>query len=329
MSRQSKGLTVELCSLKEDKRGETSSRSVQPMIWYRTAVAVGHRAFIPCSASFGGRATRQPAILTVDLNRNVWQCDPMNGPCSRLGRCFLFGEKILWFGADDYQGERKLPRMMRVSMYDLILKEWSNYPLVGSPLSDLYGFSGDFFEHRNVFVVFGGQKPGRRCVNDVNVLDLASKRWVRPVVKGNPPKERFFHGTCVHNRVLYLYGGIAADNFRFSDGIFLLHLSMANAVTWSKPKILFQVPLFKMSSFPFFSYQGKLILCGGKGDLHDKMRVYDPKSRKVSSVLPETPADHEGYGYGTSAIPIGGSNAVALFGRNGSCNHYHRISGSV
>ena len=155
---------------------------------------------IPCSANFYENRTRKPAILTVDLNRNVWRCDRINGPCTTIGRCFLYGEKILWFGPRDYKGDVTTPEVIYISTYDLVMKEWSSYPLVGSPLSYLQGFSGDFVAHLNGFVVFGGEKSGNRT-NDVDILDLGRKTWIRPVVKGTPPIGRSWHGTCALNRV--------------------------------------------------------------------------------------------------------------------------------
>ena len=270
-------------------------------------------------------------MLTIDLNKDVWRCDPIPGPCTTHGRCFLYRDLIVWLGQKDFIGESTRAQSIYVSAYDILLKEWSNFPTAGSPPPDLTGFSGDFMEDRNMFIIFGGEKMPNMFTNDVHLLDVERKKWIQPVVKGKSPEARCWHGTCVHNGVMYCYGGVSEYSRRLSDGVFALHLSTNNVVTWSKPKMLLgEVSPFHLSSFVILPYQGKLILLGGRGDdAGSGLRMYDPKSCKMSRIRPKLGTKHSGYGYGISAIPLRGGDAVAVFGKNGSCKSYDRISAST
>ena len=267
-------------------------------------------------------------MLTIDLNTNVLRCKEITGPCRYAGKGFLYEDKIIWAGSSDASGNRT--EQLNLSMYDLARNEWSNCPTTGFPPAGLEGFSGDFIQQRKRFVVFGGKKPRSLCISDVvlTLLDVETKRWIHPVVKGEMPSNRSHHGSCVHKGQIYFYGGIGCG--RYGDGIRILQLSSRDIATWSKPKIVFDgiIP-FQLHSFALVPFQGVLLFCGGV----DKsitgiqtLRIYDPQTGKLSAVSPKAQDEFKSYGIGLSAFPLVNGEAVGVFGSSRNCESYLKLS---
>ncbi|VFQ63274.1 unnamed protein product [Cuscuta campestris] len=51
----------------------------------------------------------------------------------------------------------------------------------------------------NCLVIFGGEDARWNCpLNDLHVLDLVSRKWSKPLVRGVPPAGRLHHAATVH-----------------------------------------------------------------------------------------------------------------------------------
>ena len=251
--------------------------------------------------------------MLIDINTNQWRCEPRPGPCTFSGEGVLHRDSVLWLGLVNAEGKRPAHHLMALSSYDLLLEEWTNCPTSGYPPSRRFGFSAGLIQDLNKFIVFGGKLSSGKCSDELHLLDVESKGWIQPVVKGQSPKKRFRHGSCVDNGMYYCYGG--GDNGRYAYGIFMLQLSANNVATWSKPKLILEGQLRpELSSFALVPCQGILLFCGGLGRRKQGLRSYDPKTGKMEVVGTQASGEFEGYGFGISAITLQKDNVVGIFG---------------
>ena len=315
-------LKMEICELEQDKAGKYFVKDLNTSD--RVATSVGHRIYIPCKADLA--SSQVPCMVVIDRTTNLWKCENIFGPARSAGRCCLYEDKILWLGLKNYAGEQGR-NGFALSTYDMAMEEWSHFPTAGNPPFGRYGFSWQFVQESNKMVLFGGKLGLGVSLNDVHLLDPEAKRWIQPVVKGEPPKNRGFCGTCTHNGVFYCYGGI--EMHQYSDGIFLLSFSPGNVVTWSKPKfILGELARFQLSSFALVPFEGVLVFCAHLGRSDSGLRVYDPKTGNVSKLYAETSKNFTGYASVVTAFPLEHEAAVVVLGGTTNCRHYLRISRS-
>ena len=320
MTEQLANFKVDFCELTQKTQFNRSLDRPSP--WNNFAMNVGHRVYLPCPATHG--ATRVSSMVIMDLKKHHWECQHIPGPCSFSGRACLYSDKIVWLGMGNHAGERGTGGLL-LSTFDLAMQEWSGLVAKGSPPRERYAFSCEMVEDRDRVLVFGGKGTLNESFNDVHLLDVQHSRWIQPVVRGSPPGRRGYCGSCVHDGVFYCYGGV--EQHRYSDGVYVLRFSANDVVTWSKPKVVFDgITALPLSSFALVPFQGVLILCGGLGSGNRFLRIYDPKTGKVSEWHPEVPLRFAGFGSGISALSLEGGKVIGVFGVHASCNRYLRIS---
>ena len=320
-------LKAEICTVSWDT-SVAPSRPFFPKLSYRSALRLGHTVYIPGYTFDNDKFLS--AMVIVDIVKNVWRSRTVIGPCHYSGEGFLYEDEILWIGTRNAVGDvDTVAHRMQLSTFDIVLGEWANAETIGRAPSERFGLSAKFVEELDRLIVFGGQTTAGRCLADLHLLDVARKKWVQPLVKGESPRARFRHGSCVHDGVYYCYGGID-NNGRLSDGLFVLKLSVLKnreVATWSKPKLIFIGEPVELSSFPLIPFQGMLLFCGGIGRWSKQpLRVYDPRTGRISKLMPETPHDFGGYGWGTSVVSLEDRRSCGIFGINGNVDSYIRLS---
>jgi N-acetylneuraminic acid mutarotase len=58
-------------------------------------------------------------------------------------------------------------------------------------------------------ITFGGINEDNEIINDLKIYDLKNKKIKKIKYNENQPKKRYFHSSCIHNNLLYIYGGIS------------------------------------------------------------------------------------------------------------------------
>ena len=252
-------------------------------------------------------------VAVLDIPTKSWRWIYGPGAFLQGSKIFLFEDALYAFGHRDWKdGVSK-----DLSVFDLILGEWSFANSTGPRSDHRSYFSGHFLEDRSQFLVFGGISGGVR--SDVYLVQMPHCRWIQPVVKGRPPAGRWQHGSCVHNGVFYCYGGWKAYG-RHKDGLFLLHIGPQNLVTWSKPNLATE-SCMRLSSFSFVPFCGRLLLCGGYGPTgFHQVSMYEPATGELS-VLRNNPQDEQ-FGHGAVVLPIESGSALLILGGRGELDYY-------
>ena len=198
-------------------------------------------------------------MAVLDVTEQIWRWVPYEGCCESGSGVFLYGDSFYSFGPGDF----KRIASGKLSRFDLVLGEWSYCHTVGEGPSPRKYFSGDLLEELNRYVVFGGWdiRLNNEDSNDVFILDIPQFRWTKAIIGGTPAPGRSQHGSCVHNGVIYVYGGWR-QGARRNDGLFLLHVGRGPKVTWSSPRTN-ALELGPRSSFVFIPVGRVLVLCGG------------------------------------------------------------------
>ncbi|KAL0454637.1 UNVERIFIED_CONTAM: Rho GTPase-activating protein gacHH [Sesamum latifolium] len=88
-------------------------------------------------------------------------------------------------------------------------------------------------------LVFGGTN-GSKKVNDLHVLDLVSREWMRPECHGNPPSARESHtANVVGDEKLVVFGGSGEGEANYLNDLHILDLKN---MEWSSPEVSGDVP---------------------------------------------------------------------------------------
>ena len=217
---------------------------------------------------------RSPVVAVLDLNLKRWRWIKYDGYKVEYPKMFLYGDALYMQCLRDWRGVAS----GTISRFDLILEEWSYANAIGDTPGSRNGFSGDFIEGVDRFVIFGGSRA-LTTFNDVHLLAMPGCRWVKPKVKGRAPLKRRWHGSCVDEGKIYYYGGSEGTSFR-NDGLHILTVLPGDRIIWSSLKTDF----FELHAFAFVPYKGKFLLCGGMrhGSRHG-ITIYSPDSQFVTS----------------------------------------------
>ena len=94
----------------------------------------------------------------------------------------------------------------------------------------IYSFLRSNFLHKSLFQghYYGGQKLGYVYLNDTNVLDLNSSRWIKPKIQGTPPQPRYSHTAILAGSRIIIFGGKGQKGQAFRD----LHALDPVSMTW-------------------------------------------------------------------------------------------------
>ena len=217
-------------------------------------------------------------VAVLDIAKHRWRWVPLEGPGSAGSRMFLYEDSIFLFGLVNWRNVRS----NSLSRLDLQLEEWSTYPCAGKHPSPRSFFSGHFIEERGQFLLFGGKRL-RLFLNDLALLDMSQRSWIKPRMKGRPPSPRYDQGSCVHKGVFYLYGGVTARGMAARE-LFILEFASRNKVTWSCPKTNAATTVGTLCAFTMSSFGNVLLLCGGvRGYGANKIAQYDPDTERFST----------------------------------------------
>ena len=135
----------------------------------------------------------------------------------------------------------------------------------------------EFLERPRWLVIFGGLTFTQGPSNDLSVLDVDTKTWLNPVVKGQPPSPRYSHCSCCVGHNLFVYAG-CGDTDYFND-LFCLS-QVEQRWQWSNlPVKGYDRESLVNSTLSYVS--GKIIIYGGF-DNHlidqSELCVYDVES---------------------------------------------------
>lgn len=133
-------------------------------------------------------------------------------------------------------------------------------------------------------IVFGGTN-GSKKVNDLNVLNLRTKEWIKPECYGIPPCPRESHtATLVGNDKILIFGGSGEGEANYLNDVHILDL---NTMRWSSPEVRGDIPVPR-DSHSTVAIGNKLYVYGGDcGDrYHGGVDVLDIGTMTWSRVSP-------------------------------------------
>ena len=286
---------------------------------YSSGAQVGDKIYVVgrfCQRIIAG--VRWSAIAALHIATSEWKWIFCEGTVSASCRMFLYNDSLYSYGLANWKGAASKD----LSRFDLALEEWSDLNTYGQKPERRAYCSGHFLENRDEFLVFGGKAKGRK-VNDIYLLRVLSRTWIRPKVKGNPPEPRWQHGSCVYKGVFYCCGGWG-DRHRLNDGIFLLHFESGHQVIWSH--VVLANAFVGVSSVALFPFANVLLLFGGRQrdfEFHS-LSCYDPSAEKFTKLLNE-----QAFGvstYGNETILIDNGRKVIILGGTNELDSYIRVS---
>lgn len=282
---------------------------------YSSVALVGRYLYVVgklCKLQMQGETYAVVAVL--DTLANSWRWIPGKGPGFQHSCVFLYKDALYWFGKEEW-----LPiASTNVSRFDLALEQWEVWDTSGGGPSHRSCFSGHFIEHIQKFVVFGGYITHRNKANDVHLLDMESRRWIEPVVKGRRPEARWKHASCVHKGVVYCYGGWGVGGVAPRDGLFMLHFNLGNSVTWSNPKTN-HAHLAMIDSCAFIPFGDVLLICGGYAFTRDHwVTEYNPTRNQFRKV--RCSREHI-IGSGAVGVSLDRGRKIILIGAYGTTSY--------
>jgi len=105
--------------------------------------------------------------------------------------------------------------------------EWRKVETLGSPPQPRANHSSAFLNETEELFIFGGWN-GRRRLNDIHILDVATSSWSTPHVSGVIPHARAGMTLTALRDRLYLFGGSGTSSKCFDD----LQILDRNKMTW-------------------------------------------------------------------------------------------------
>lgn len=290
---------------------------------YCNALSGGHFVYVLANL-LRDMGSSEKFLAILDTRKNKWRWVRLaKAPSSGQG-LFLVNDTLFWFNSPSSDEQMNWD----LQHFDLLLEQLGRITPGGSKPQTRYGFSGNFLERYNCYIVFGGRSLGiipGRCFNDIYMLDLNRYSWNQPKVKGKLPPPRFRHGSCVHEGSLYVFGG-KGNRGRLNDGIYILRFTTGTCVTWSNPT-LNSCTVPERSSLCLVPYKGVILICGGLPPQSD-VSLYDPNSctYKEVSLSEATRRATPGLGYAYAAVVTHGGGAIALLGGQSHLQNYLRLS---
>ena len=290
---------------------------------YSAVERVGHFLVLP--GSLERRIGNRCALMILNIVTNKWRKVVTQG---KLTKIFLHDDKLLSFGAPELSTFADTEFAV-TSEYDFLLQEMTVNKVEGTaPPPRNFSTSG-LIAHKveSKVVIFGGMITGvelpyqhRVLTNEVLLFDVQHKRWLEPIVKGTPPRERWLHTSCVHMGLFYCYGGRDYANNWLQDGIFVLHLAPGNVTTWSSLKSsgIDRVPA---SFCNMLLFENTILFFTATGFFK-----YDRQSGWFSLIA----ADINGRSWLTSFLPskalLENDNVYGIFWPRGTTTAYLRVS---
>ena len=243
-------------------------------------------------------------MAVLNIRQQKWQWVPYKGSFNEGAGMFLYDDRLFCLSTDI--------NASRLTCFDLVLEEQTPCPSFGEfPVRRKY-FCGHFLERLNRYVVFGGDYLPNK--NEVFILDMPGCRWFKALPKGAPPQGRCHAGSCVHEGVIYIFGGYSHLRPIHNDGIHLLKVGSGQSVAWSSPRTN-AVDFGPRYSSCLIPLGGMLLLCGGKPNPGtSKLSYYDPAKQEFKYVDLD---DHllRLFGSGACHSPIEtGRSSAYLFG---------------
>ena len=288
---------------------------------YCSAVSVGRFVYVLGYLVRNGGTSIRNFLAVLDTRQNQWRWVRLGDSPSGGHGMFLLNDSMQWVTSPKASEERPWALLH----FDMLLEEISVGDTYGAVPSARYGSAGHYVESNNHFLLFGGRTRGMfpQNLNDVHLLNLGNKVWVKSVVTGERPPPGYRHGTCFHRGALYVFGG-RINGGHLGDGMYILRFAKRGYKgTWSKPRVT-GGEASPRSSLSLVSYQGVVILCGGLPERGVRIQVYDPQSGAFNKVV-NRGADRS-IGFGGATVLIEGGRDIAVFGDHNQISNYVRLS---
>ena len=290
-----------------------SGLHIATYLQYSTAARVGPYIYMGgvIGQQRNANAEHSSMMAVLNIKLMAWHWIPYKGSSSAGSCTFLYEDGLFSLGPNDYMRKNS----GKLSRFDLSLNEWSYCHTVGDGPGPRAYFSGHLLEkfNRSRFIVFGGVER-----STVSLLEIPEFRWVEATASGTPAPGRFQHGSCLHEGVIYIYGGYRGGQ-RIRDDLYLLEVGSGRKVRWSSPRT--NAAAFGVrSSFLFISAGRILLMCGGYTNTGDAgLAYYDPDLQEFNRVR-ENPQMLRLLGYGACGCPIENGRTFAILGGRNTFN---------
>lgn len=253
-----------------------------------TAVTVGHYVLV-----FGGKAYTSSNAYHASFVVYVFSCQSCTWtrklvtgsslPGGLYGHCASLAEDCMYAfsGVNDHGSlKRDLWKL------DIVLFEWQRAgPFFDVPSTGRSDATIEYFEESKELVVIGGCGTSPAFRPSLTVYRLRSSRWHVPIIKGQPPLERYQHASCVCgiNRVAIVGGARYGEKLR--NIFFLTRGSNQEAYTWSRPVLNLNLPSL---IFGAACDHGKIYVCGGSRNKNDSpsLTIFDISKAKWRENIP-------------------------------------------
>ena len=220
-----------------------------------TATLLGHFIYV----LGGSRQTSSMSLL--NLQTNTWSALRVSQPERFefiLHTANLIEDKIVLFGLDPEEGRpNELADMYILDPLLLEIQVMRTFPKPRYRQSH----SIDLYERRNILVMFGGfpkTQPGR---GQLKLLDLDTRCWFKPLVKGSAPSPRGRHGSCMIGSRLFIYGGDAKDSR--NNNVFIVDLAARRSMAWAKIRLEVNPEFGRIGPGFVHVGAGRLLIFGG------------------------------------------------------------------
>jgi len=228
------------------------SKEKPTALWGHTLTTFKNKIFL-----FGGQdIERTHATLWIfDTESLMWSKPDQSGPPPSprsYHASTVYGNRLLIFGGAEKDNN--------LYVLNTDTMEW-NRP-------ECTGFGPDARKETSIavyqkkLIVFGGVSfSGMETLNELHILDFASKVWTKQVPRGAIPERRCGHIAVLVGKTLVVYGGRAGGNKgSFED----IHFTSADDISWAKTKGTGYKPEARANHSATL-WNNKIFIFGGEG----------------------------------------------------------------
>ena len=107
--------------------------------------------------------------------------DEGHTPAKKNHSTTLHEGKLYVFGGYDGKKNHNV-----ITVFDIAKQEWSSLEIEGAP-SGRNGHTATLIDNQKIFIIGGWLGSGPFAADDLHILDLKAKKWIKCPINGDPP----------------------------------------------------------------------------------------------------------------------------------------------